>query len=251
MHESHRILKFILTLNLECGLVHAGKASWLGTRTLIEDMMAKRRSSRTTPDGSARTAPARNGASLLERLAADEARAVLQRLLATRPDLRAEVELIASGVLSEVSFESVADDLEHTIRSLDLGDLGSRAGRHHGGYTSPSEAAWELLQEATDPLLEDMKRRSELALEVEALEICKGLLLGLYRVRGTQGDEFLGWAPDFPEETAAHALGILAKREGMKRTGQARHARPHFDEQFVEKHIPDWSALVARALKGA
>lgn len=99
--------------------------------------------------------------------------------------------LTARLLLSEVSFEFVADDVEQALRSLDLDDLGSRAGRHRGGYTSPTEATWELLQEAVDPYLSDMKRQMELGLEMEALEICKGVVLGLYRIRGTRGDESL------------------------------------------------------------
>jgi len=160
------------------------------------------------------------------------------------------VEQIARGLLRDISFESVADNVEDALRSLDLDDLGSRAGRHYGGYTSPSEAAWELLHEVAAPFLENMKRQRELGLEAGAPEICKGLLLGLYRIRDLQADEFLGWAPDFPEETAADALRLWAGREGLKPTRRARRAGPHFDQKFVNNYIRDWSALVVRALKG-
>jgi hypothetical protein len=39
----------------------------------------------------------------------------------------------------------------------------------------PSEAAWEILEETVEPVLDDMKRHG---LEAEALEICKGMVLG-------------------------------------------------------------------------
>ena len=187
-------------------------------------------------------------ASALERLEPGEAHAVLRRLLAAHPDLRAEAEQTARLLLSEVSFESVADDVEHALRSLDLDDLGSRAGRHHGGYTSPTEAAGELLQEAVDPFLADIKRQMELGLEMEALEIWKGVVLGLYRIRGTRGDEFLGWAEEFPTEAAADAVRVLAGGN-LKGVGRTPRARPHFDEEFVEKYVPEWSDLIARALE--
>src|SRR5207248_8837141 len=90
---------------------------------------------------------------------------------------------------------------------------------HGGGYTSPTEATWLLLQEAVEPFVSDMKRQMDLGLEAEAREVCKGVLLGLYRIRDSRGDEFLGWAEDFPAEAAADAVGILARgQEG---------ARPH------------------------
>jgi hypothetical protein len=59
-----------------------------------------------------------------------------------------------------------------------------------------------------EPFREDMKRHLELGLEAEALEICKGLLLGCYRLSGRAGGDVLGWAPDFPAEAAGHALEV-------------------------------------------
>ena len=149
----------------------------------------------------------RKKAPVLDRLKPGEAETVLRRLLAAHPDLGAEAEQIARSLLGEVSFESVADEVEYAVRSLDLDDLNSRAGFHAWGYTEPSEAAWELLEEAVAPFLEDMERQVELGLEAEALEICKGVVLALYRLRqATNGDGLLGWVSDFPAETAAHTV---------------------------------------------
>lgn len=130
---------------------------------------------------------------MLDRLNPREAATVLRRLLAAHPDLVAEAEQIAISLLGEVSFESVAGEVEYAVSSLDLDDLNSRAGSHAWGYTEPSEAAWELLEEAVAPFLEDMQRQIELGLETEALEICKGVVLGLYRLRkDTKGDGLIG-----------------------------------------------------------
>lgn len=212
--------------------------------------MAQSRFSRADSRRSSRKTTTPKKASVLERLAPGEAQAVLHRLLAAHADLRAEAERIARSLLGEVAFESVADDVEHALRSLDLDDLGSRAGRHHGGYTSPTEAAWELLQEVVDPFLSDMQRQMELGLEVEALEICKGVLLGLHRIRGMKGDEFLEWAEDFPTEAAADVVSTWARRQDRKEPkGTSRRARPVFPQEFVADHVPEWDDLVARALE--
>jgi hypothetical protein len=79
------------------------------------------------------------GESILERLSPSEAQTVLHRLLTTHADFRVEAEQIARGLLAEVSFESVADNVEDAICAVDLDDLGGRAGQHHGGYMSPTE----------------------------------------------------------------------------------------------------------------
>jgi len=159
---------------------------------------------------------------------------------AAHPDFRTEAEQAARSLLSQVSFESVADDVEHALRSPDLDDLGSRAGRHRGGYTSPAEAAWELLQEAVDPFLSDISRQMELGLGMEAREIRKGVVLVVYRIRDSRGDECLGWAEDLPTEAAADAAHVLAWG-GRKGVGRTRRARPYFDEEFVAKKVPEWA----------
>jgi hypothetical protein len=105
-----------------------------------------------------------------------------------------------------------------------------------------------LLQEAVDPFLSDLKRQMKLGLEMEALEICKGILLGLYRIRDTRSDELLGWAEDFPAEAAADAVRVLAGGKQQVASGP-RRARPHLGEEFVDKHLPEWSDLIARALE--
>ena len=110
----------------------------------------------------------------LDHLAPGEAQVVLHRLLAAHPELAAEAEQIARSSLAEVSFESVADEVEDAVRALDVDMLYNRAGRHERGYTEPGEAAWELLEEAVEPFLEEVTRHLELGLEAEALEICKG-----------------------------------------------------------------------------
>jgi hypothetical protein len=188
--------------------------------------------------------------SILERLSPSEAQTVLQRLLSTHADFRLEAEQIARGLLGEVSFESVADDVEEAICALDLDDLGGRAGRHHGGYLSPTEAAWELLNEAVDPFLSDMKRQMELGLEGEALEICEGILLGLYRVHNMKRDDFLGWAEDFPTEAAADAVSIWAGRqERQEAKGTSERTRRIFPQSFIADYLPEWDDLIAQASK--
>lgn len=203
--------------------------------------MAKKKEKR----GSARCP--RKRVSVLDRLKPEEAQAVLQRLLAAHRGLRAETRQIAKSLLSEVSFKSVADEVEQAVRALDLDDLGSRAGEHSWGYTSPTEAAWELLEESVEPFIEDMKRQFALGLDAEALEICKGLALGLYRVCDERGDEFLEWASDFPAETAAYALGIWRAGGDRNRPKRGRRKQRVFDWDFVEEFVPEWEDLIDRA----
>jgi hypothetical protein len=115
---------------------------------------------------------------MLEHLKPGEAAAVLRRLLEAHPNLSTEAEGIARSLLHQVDYQEVAAEIKDEIRALDYEDLNARAGSHEWGYVEPSEAAVEILEETLEPFVEDMKRHLDLGLEAEALEICKGVVLG-------------------------------------------------------------------------
>jgi hypothetical protein len=150
---------------------------------------------------------------------------------------------MARSLVRDSDFATVADEVEHDLRALDIDDLNDRAGSHRNGYTEPTEAAWELLQEVIDPFLENMRRQLELRLDAEALEMCKGIVLGLYRAR-QGGDGPLEWAPDFPEEAAVQTVRALSERESPTGTRAAR--RQPLDYDFVAEHAPEWREAIAR-----
>jgi hypothetical protein len=80
--------------------------------------------------------------------------------------------------------ETIAEEVAAAVLGLDLDDLNTRAGRTRWGYVEPTEAACELLGEALDPFLEEMKRQIDLGFEPAAVGRCQGIVLGLYRCRG-------------------------------------------------------------------
>ena len=178
---------------------------------------------------------------LLDELQPGEAALVLRRLLAGHPELVGEAEEISRSTLGGVSFESIAGEVEDAVRQFDLDDLDGRAGRHSWGYTEPTEAAWELLEEALEPFVENMKRHLGLGLHAEAFEICKGIVLGLYQCRDSAGDEFLGWAEDFPAEAAGSAVAdwISAGKPGASSNPPGPN-RVLLLRKFMDEHVPEW-----------
>jgi hypothetical protein len=71
----------------------------------------------------------------------------------------------------------------------------------------PGEAAWEILVEIVKPFIDEMKRQIDLGLEANALETCKGTLLGLYRF-AQSGQGLVDWAPDYPAQTACDVAKV-------------------------------------------
>jgi hypothetical protein len=189
---------------------------------------------------------ARQGRRTLERLKPHESAAVLRRLLEAHPDLAGEAEEIARSLLHEVNYEEVAAEIEDEIRAQDYEALNARAGRHEWGYVEPSEAAWEILEESVEPFRDDMKRHLELGLEAEALEICKGLVLGCYRLSERAGGDVLGWAPDFPAEAAGHALEVwYFGTDDRQRREARRKQRPPLAPEFLNL-VPKWIPMIER-----
>jgi hypothetical protein len=188
------------------------------------------------------------GQALLERLEPWEAQHVLRELVSARPDVTSLAEEIARSLLKDVSCARVAEDVEEEVRSLDMGDLD--AGATPFGYVEPAEAAWQALEEALQPFVEDLKRRIELGLEAEALEICKGIVLGLHRLHEGDEHDILAHAPDFPEEAAGDALTTW-HRTRRRTGGKATSRRPEFPPDFVQENMPDWRTLIDRVLRRA
>ena len=190
------------------------------------------------------------GRRTLERLKPDEAALVLRRLLEVHPELTREAEEMALWLLQQVKYEDIGAEMEDEIRALDYEALNARAGRHEWGYVEPAEAAEEILQETVEPFLKDLKRHLELGLEAEALEICKGVVLGCYGLSERQGGDVLGWAPDFPGETAGYALEVWAKGTGKLRSGDRRGKnRPPLPPDFLNL-VPKWVPMIEGVEKG-
>lgn len=168
--------------------------------------------------------------SLALQLRPEEAKTVLLQLLQAQPRLRGKVDDLIRDLLSEVDAESVASEIESDVEGIDLEALNSRAGKHDGEYTGPDEAAHDLILEAVEPHLQDLQRRIKAGRMKEAAEVCKGIILGLYRAKK---NDATAWTPDAPLEIAREAVVIL---------GRSRLPRG-----FVTRAAPRW----ARELGGS
>ena len=208
-----------------------------------------RRTIRDSPSGSTRsgrTGRQRGRAdSVLARLRPEEGANVLRSLLERHPKLVSEAEEIATAAVTNVDPDAVAEDIERVVLDLDIEELNARAGRKSWGYVEPTEAAWEILEEAVEPYFEEMKRQIALGFEAAAEATCAGIVLGLYRCLGKSSDQLLGWAEDFPAEAAANAVTTLT------RESKAKHKRCWRLPDSIVAQVPEWAGLIGRASKRA
>ena len=178
-------------------------------------------------------------------LRVEESAEVLCELLREHPAISSEADAIAKRMLAEADYEEIASEVEDAVLEPELDELNSRAGRTRWGYVDPADAAWELMNEAVEPFLDELRRCIKLGMREGAIATCQGIVLGLYRCRGRHPDHVVEWAPDFVEQTATETVAILTREQLGKTRGSSR-----FPEAFI-REIPEWADLINRAEKPA
>jgi hypothetical protein len=151
-----------------------------------------------------------DSATVLDALTVQEKAAVLDHLVAADPSVGRDAAAHAWSRLGEIVTEDVAANVSDALLALDQHALANRAGRTRFGYVEPTEAAWQLLEEALEPWLRDITRRATLGLPDAALDLATGILVGLRSVDGCDNDErLLSWAPDFASEASDSVVRTL------------------------------------------
>lgn len=118
------------------------------------------------------------------------------------------------------------------LDAIPIEDLAGRSGRVRGrGYVHENEAAWELLGEAVEAFMIDLRRRAGLGLMDAAAALAAGIVSGLYQSRPADDGTVVAYAgPDALEELADEALREAA-RLGV--------APP--PPQIADDYWPEWS----------
>jgi len=151
----------------------------------------------------------------IDRLNDSERSAVLSILLSAHPELLVEADALAAESLVAVDPDVVAENVMSALRELDMEDLANRAGRHRGGYVEPNEAAWDLVEEAFEPFLLDLRRLAELSHVDAATAAARGLLNGLDRIGEPADGTVLAWAGPDTVDHLADAVRLDAEKLGL------------------------------------
>lgn len=177
--------------------------------------------------------PSKQGTSPLGPLAPAERAEVLDRLLIAHPELNDEAERIAIDLLSAVSVDQVASEVESALVWIPLDALAARAGRVRGrGYVHETEAAWELVDDALEPFRSDLDRRAALGLLDSTANLTVGIIAGLYRARDPKEGTVLAYAGEDTLDDISADIVDLAAQLGVTIPNDA-----------PETHWPGWSDL--------
>lgn len=155
---------------------------------------------------------------VLDRMTPSEQTIVLAELLAAQPELAQHAERIARRELSDVDADAVAEEVASALGWLDVDQLAGRAGRVRGrGYVHENEAAYELLEEALQSYLDDLRRRIALGLREAVLQLGIGILRGLAQCRTDVGaGSILAYAGEDSVDSLADSVCTALRAAGVE-----------------------------------
>ena len=127
---------------------------------------------------------------VIGKLTSEQALKIIERLCRKGGEIREAVVTEAMNLLAEISLDGTADDVFDALDSIDVQDCWDRAGGSRDGYTSPDEAAVDLVEEALQPFFDQVERYHELGMPEQEAAYCKGVILGIYRYEQESKSEF-------------------------------------------------------------
>lgn len=166
----------------------------------------------------------------LDAMSGAENAGVLAELLTSHPELRSEAEEAARRLLDDASVDAIAESVAWALEELPLDALAMRSGRIRGrGYVHETEAAWEILEEAVEPFLADLRRRASLSPDAAA-NVAAGIVAGLYRCREPEDGTIVAYAgPDSLSELAEQVID------------EANKLCLVLSQEVADQLWPDWS----------
>ena len=174
----------------------------------------------------------------IAKLTPGQALLIVNRLARLGDEIRNAVLIEAMNVLNEVDLAATAEAVFAALDFIDVEECWDRAGASRHGYTSPDDAAAELINEELDPFLDQINRYHDLGMFDQEIAECKGVILGLYRYEQESKSEFREWCEDISGECARALLDDWRKRN----QNAARLGEMH---EFICEHCPEWAKSMA------
>ena len=170
----------------------------------------------------------------IQRLTGSQALHVLMCMAADDPGLARMIEIEAKRLLMAVDVDETADEVFDALDAIDVEDCWDRAGSHRDGYTSPDEAAGELIEDELQSFADQAERYHELGILYQERDYCAGIILGLYRYEKESKSEFKNWSEDLPPDSAGRL------RDAWRERNTDTTTRDNMDA-FIRERCRDWT----------
>ena len=174
---------------------------------------------------------------VIKKLTAAQAFEIVKRLSEKGGKIAKVLLAEARNLLMAVDLNETADEVFRALDSIDVQDCWARSGKSRYGYTEPSEAAVELVEEELRPFYDQAARYQELGMTEQNMTYSMGVILGIYRYEHESKSEFRKWCEDVPIECAGYLLDAWRKRNRGK--GPA-----HAMNEFIQRRCPTWASYL-------
>ena len=171
---------------------------------------------------------------VISKLTAEQALKVVERLARKGGEIQDAVATEVMNILAEIELDAIAEDVFVVLDSINVQDCWNRSGRSRDGYTSPDEAADEIIAEELQPFFEQIERYHQLGMPDQEATYCMGVLFGIYRYARESKSEFREWSVDIPGEFAGLLLDKWQKRHKATANVNALH-------NFIRERCPQWA----------
>lgn len=171
---------------------------------------------------------------VISKQTAGQALKIVKRLGRKGGKIREAVAAEAMAVLTEIDLDETAEEVFFSLDSIDVQDCWNRSGRSRDGYTSPDEAATEIIEEELQPFFEQVERYHELDMPEQEAAYCMGVIIGIYRYERESKSEFKEWSVDIPADCAGFLLDKWKERNRDKARITAMH-------EFIRARCPEWT----------
>jgi hypothetical protein len=171
---------------------------------------------------------------VIGKITSEQALLIVERLCRKGGDVGDAIIAEAMSLLSEFSLDHIADEVFDALDLIDIQDCWDQAGKHRDGYTSPEEAAGDIIEEELQPFLDQVERYHDLGMTAEEATYCQAVVLGIYRFQQESQAEIKNLAMDLPAEYASTLLDDWRKRNPDKAGVAAMEA-------FVRAKCSKWA----------
>jgi DNA-binding transcriptional regulator YhcF (GntR family) len=174
---------------------------------------------------------------IISKLTAQQGLMIVERLARKGGKLREAVVAEAMNILTEIDLDETADQVFDALDSIDIQDCWDRSGGSRDGYTSPEEAAAEIIDEELQPFIDQVERYCELEMPAQETAYCMAVVFGLYRYDQESKSEFRELSEDVPGECAGLLLDKWRERNPDK-------GRLDAMREFIRERCPEWPRLL-------
>lgn len=171
---------------------------------------------------------------MISKLTGAQALKIVERLVRKGGKLREAVLTETMNVLTAIDLDQTADKVVAVLECIDVQDCWDRSGSSRDGYTSPDEAATEMIEEELQPFIDQVERYHEMRLPEQEAIYCMGVIFGIYRYEQESESEFKQWCEDIPAEYGGLLLDKWRERN-------PDGARINAMQEFIRTRCPEWA----------